>query len=80
MPFTIRRVRIDRNGYGDTGTYWGVGKRLYYSPEVAILRENVQVYFREEAFVRADSPKEARDIFKAAVARMLPKQYSNFGM
>ena len=29
MRFYLRRVRLNRGGYDDTGRYWGVGQPLY---------------------------------------------------
>lgn len=28
---SLRRVRINSGGYDDSGTYWGVGQRLYHA-------------------------------------------------
>lgn len=30
VRFTLQRVPLDRDGYDSSGSYWGVGSRLYW--------------------------------------------------
>lgn len=70
MRLTIRRVKLDRQGYDCQGRYWGTGERLYFCPEVDDMREETSVYYREPSHVRAPDLKSAREIFKDRMYRM----------
>lgn len=59
----IQRVRIDRQGYDDTGAYWGAG------PDVFIATLPDGDGSSQEITVRAASMKEARGKVDAEIAR-----------
>ena len=61
MKLTVRRVRLDAQGYDSKGKYWGTGLPLYYCPELADARSPL---FYGDAYVRARNSGEARRIFK----------------
>lgn len=70
MRLTIRRVKLNAQGYDRRGRYYGAGERLYYCPEVDDKREEVSCYFREDPFIRTNDLRFARECFKARMERM----------
>lgn len=70
MRLTIRRIKLDSQGYDRHGRYYGVGDRLYYCPEVSEMRALTSVYYLEPDECRANDLQEARAIFKARMERM----------
>lgn len=75
MGITVRRIRIDSQGYAygtyfGNGVYFGVGEPLYYCPEIAELRGETSVNWVESAFQRAKNVGEARMVFKGRMERM----------
>lgn len=58
--YQLQRIRVDRQGYDDTGAYWGAG------PDVFIATSDGGA---DEVTVRARTVKEAREKIGAELAR-----------
>ena len=71
MKLTVRRIKLNSQGYNKHGFYWGAGERLYCCPEISELREATSVFYVEGDFCRAPNQHVAREIFKARAERML---------
>ena len=68
--FTVRRIHINGMGYDKRGRYWGVGDRLYYSPELEATRAWTQISYVNEPYCRAPHVKLAREVFARRLASM----------
>lgn len=66
MVFNVREVRLDRQGYDRSGSYWGTGMRLY---EYETCDELTDAGLMKEGHLRAynreDCMDRIRSYFKA---------------
>lgn len=67
MRLTIRRIKLNRDGYDSQGRYWGAGERFYYCPTIdeSGARERAWPHNAVKSACRAPDVTTAREIFQA---------------
>ena len=70
LPLEVQRIRVDAQGYDDTGAYWGAGPDVF----IATTEDG-----RDEIAVRARTKAEARTKIAAELARKPGEQQPDRG-
>lgn len=74
--FDIQRVRVNREGYDDTGAYWGAGPDVFIVRYARLRHDATSPDGSDEITVRARSKAEARSKIAAELARTPAQRHS----
>jgi hypothetical protein len=70
VKVSLRRVRINSQGYDDKGHYWGVGQPLFYREW-----DEAEGPYTSGGYMRADDRDHAKGIIRAELNECLVKFY-----